>query len=162
MLGVMIFSEFYHWIYVPADLISQVGEKSTNLSFILMLWYLHFIRLCLHFLGWTISQRYWTGIRDSYPICSLFTHRHCNWWSDWYSGALSSLGQRGLPSKSPRGEAPLSKTCSAIPPFATMTSTSALHPPNFLLSLFSSVFFSYVNFIIKYLSLLIINSIQSH
>lgn len=95
------FSEFYNF---PADLIIQVREENVSIFFTSILWYLCLIRLCLHFLGWEISQRYWTGIRDSYSICSVFANCHCNWWSDWYPGALPSLGQRSLPPYSPRGE----------------------------------------------------------
>lgn len=96
---------------------------------------LHFIRLCLHFLGWAISQRYWTGVGNPYPICSVFANCHSNWWPDWYPGALPSLGQRSLPPQSPRGEL----VCNLCPP--PRHGHDVTPPtPNFLMSFFSWVY----------------------
>lgn len=103
---------------------------------------LHFIRLCLHFLGWAISQGYWTGVGDPYPVCSVFANCHSNWWLDWDPGALPSLGQRSLPPQSPGGELACS-LCLTSP---------GLHPcssptPDVLLLLFSWVYsFFMLNF----------------
>lgn len=132
----MSFSEFCNF---PADLVRQEGEENVSMSFLLMFYQiLHFIRLCLHFLGWAISQRYWTGVRDPYPIRSVFANCHSNWWPDWYPGALPSLGQRSLPPQSPRGEL----MCSLCPlPHDDQDFTLIPpHTPNFLLSLFSWVY----------------------
>lgn len=54
--------------------------------------------------GWAISKRYGTGIRDSYPVCSLLAHCHCHRRFDWHSRTVSSLGQRSLLPESPGGE----------------------------------------------------------
>lgn len=132
----MSFSEFCSF---PADLVRQDREEDISMSFLLMFYLiLHFISLCLHFLGWAISQRYWTGVGHPYPICSVFANCHSHWWPDWYSGALPSLGQRSLPPQSPRGELVCSlfpfphngQDCSPVPPVT----------PNVLLLLFSWVY----------------------
>lgn len=109
------------------------------MSLLLMLYQIsHFIRLCLHFLGWAISQRYWTGVGHPYPICFVSANCHSNWWPDWYPGALPSLGQRSLPPQSPRGEL----LCSLCPiPHHGQDFTPIPPPtPNLLLLLFSWVY----------------------
>lgn len=114
---------------------SDKRGKENITSFLLLSYQiLHFIRLCLRFLGWAISQRYWTGVGDPYPVCSVFANCHSNWWPDWYPGALPSLGQRSLPPQSPRGEL-------MCPRFHDGQDFTVPPPtPNFLLSPFSWVY----------------------
>lgn len=58
-----------------------------------------------NFPGWTISRRYWTGIRDSDQVCSLFADRHGDWRPGRHPGAVPALGQGLLLSAPAGGEA---------------------------------------------------------